>query len=86
MVMGFNKSPQILQRDMNSIFEDIRDKGVMVYMDDIVVYGRNTEAHNRLVKNVFSRLKMHKMRVNPKKLQLGQETVKLLGVLANRMN
>lgn len=83
MVMGFKNSPQILQRVMNGIFEGIKGVGVMVYMDDIVVYSIDIERHNRLLREVFNRLKENKMRLDPRKLQLGQKMVKLLGVTVN---
>ena len=40
MVMGYKNSPQILQRIMDNIFRDLRGKGVEIYIDDIVIYGK----------------------------------------------
>ena len=80
MVMGFMNSPQILQRVMNTIFGDLRGKGVEAYMDDIVVHGESKEEHDRLLNETLQRLQRNKMRVNPKKIQYCQKEVKLLGV------
>lgn len=40
MVMGFKNSPQVLQRIMNTIFDDLIGKGVEVYMDDVVIHAK----------------------------------------------
>ena len=80
MVMGFKNAPQIMQRTMNKVLGDVIGRGVEVYMDDIVIHGKTREEHNKLVREVLKRLEKHKMRVNPKKVQLSCESVKLLGV------
>lgn len=41
--------------------------------DDIVVYGKTIAEHTTIVRGVFKRLEDGEMRVNPKKLQIGQE-------------
>jgi hypothetical protein len=38
---------------MNDIFKDYLDKGVIVYIDDILIYGQNKEIHEELVKEVL---------------------------------
>lgn len=69
MVMGFKNSPQILQMVIDSIFEDLRNKGVKIYMDDIVVLGKTENEHDKLVLEVLKRLEENKMRVSIKKMQ-----------------
>lgn len=83
MVMGFKNSPQIMQRLMNRIFDDLRGNGVEIYMDDIIIHTKSINRHERLVKEVFRRLKENNLRVNKKKLQLCLKEVKLLGVSIN---
>ena len=65
---------------MNTIFGDLRGKGVKAYMDDIVVHGERKEEHDRLLNETLQRLQRNKMRVNPKKIQYCQKEVNLLGV------
>lgn len=86
MVMGYKNSPQIMQRVMNKIIGELRGKGVEVYMDDIIIHAKEREKHNWLVKEVMKRLEMNKMRVNPRKLQLGLKEVKILGVTIDGEN
>lgn len=49
--------------------------GVEVYMDDIVIHAKTRKEHNRISYEVIKR-----MRLNPKKVQLAEKSVKLLGV------
>jgi hypothetical protein len=67
MVMGFKNAPQILQRVMTKILHEFRNKGVEIYMDDIVVHAKTKDAHNKLVRGVFEKLRVNRMRVNTKK-------------------
>ncbi|KAJ3544279.1 hypothetical protein NM688_g5760 [Phlebia brevispora] len=41
---------------MNSIFQDLLDKGVMVYLDDILIYSNNISKHRKLVQEVLRQL------------------------------
>ena len=34
-----------MQRTMNKIFSNLRGKGVMIYLDDIVVYTKTRKKH-----------------------------------------
>ena len=38
---------------MNNIFFELLDKGVLVYLDDILVYSKTIEEHVRLLDQVF---------------------------------
>jgi Reverse transcriptase (RNA-dependent DNA polymerase) len=81
MVMGFKNSPQILQRTMNRILDDLRGRGVEVYLDDIIIHSRDHKNHDSLLEEILKRFKENKMRINPKKIQYKQGEVKLLGVV-----
>jgi hypothetical protein len=83
MVMGYKNSPQILQRIMDTIFRDIKGKGVEIYMDDIVIYAKTRKEHDRLCREVLKRLMENNIRLNKSKVQFRQEEVKLLGVTVN---
>lgn len=41
MAMGYRNSPMIMQRIMERIFGDMTRKCLMVYLDDIIVFGNN---------------------------------------------
>ncbi|EQB60915.1 krab-a domain-containing protein [Vairimorpha apis BRL 01] len=83
MVMGYKNSPQILQRTMNKIFEELQGNGVEVYMDDIVIHAKNKRKHDELIIEVLERIRKHKMKLNCAKIQFSKKEVKLLGVTLN---
>jgi hypothetical protein len=75
MVMGFKNSPQILQRIMDQIFRNLKGRGVAIYMDDIVIYGKTREEHDKLCREVLRRLESNNMKVNRSKIQYCREEV-----------
>lgn len=79
MPMGFKNSPLIFQRIMDNILKDLINKGVQVYLDDIVIYSKTREEHDKLLNEVFRRLRDNNLVVNEKKMQLEQEEVNFLG-------
>jgi hypothetical protein len=50
MYFGFSNAPSTFQGMMNHILEDlIRGGKVMVYLDDILIFGNDRKEHRRLV-------------------------------------
>ena len=41
---------------MNNVFLELLDNGVLVYMDDILVYSESIEEHKALLAKVFALL------------------------------
>ncbi|KAF9761176.1 Retrovirus-related Pol polyprotein from transposon opus [Nosema granulosis] len=68
---------------MNGLFEKYIGRGVEIYMDDIVIYGRTRKVHDDLLLETIKILERSKMRINLKKVQLCQREIKLLGVTLN---
>jgi hypothetical protein len=83
MVMGFKNSSQIMQRVMNKIFEDIKGKGIEVYIADIIIHSINEKRHDWLLREALNRLERNKMKINISKIQFKEEEAKLLGVSIN---
>ncbi|MEG2848585.1 MAG: reverse transcriptase family protein, partial [Bacilli bacterium] len=79
MVMGFKNSPQILQRTMNKVLDDLIGNGVGVYMDDLVVYAKTIEEHDEIMKNLLNKLKENNLKVNVDKIQFKRNEINLLG-------
>jgi len=38
---------------INDIFHDLRDEGVVVYLDDILIYNEDEKSHIKLVRRVM---------------------------------
>ena len=56
MPFGLMNAPSTFQRVMNSVFMDLLDSGVLIYMDDILIYSKTVAEHKVLLKQVFSLL------------------------------
>lgn len=56
MQFGLSTAPATFQRMMNTIFFDLLDKGVLVYLDDVLIYSKTVDEHIRLLDDVFSLL------------------------------
>ncbi len=64
---------------MNNVFFKLLDRGVLVYLDDILIYSRSQEEHVKLLKEVFALLKQHQLHVKETKCALFLEHVEFLG-------
>jgi len=64
---------------MNIIFASLLRKGVLVFMDDILVYSKTWEEHMNLLQQVFEILKQHQFFIKLSKCTFAQEEVEYLG-------
>ena len=56
MPFGFTNAPATFMRTMNNLFADLLDLGVVVFLDDILLYSSTLEEHVALLDKVFARL------------------------------
>jgi len=78
MPFGISSAPETFQFLTEQAFEGT---GGVVYFDDILVPGENTEEHDRILKSVMEKAKEENIRFNPSKLQYRKPEVKFLGQL-----
>jgi len=64
---------------MNTILREFLDHGVVVYLDDILIYSKTMEEHEALVKQVLARLERHDLAVSLKKSLFHVDTVEFFG-------
>ena len=81
---GLTNAPSTFQDMMNHILSDLLDVGVLAYMDDILIYAKNEEEHDRLVKKVLGRLQAHGLAVSPEKCVWKIQEVEFLGYVIGR--
>ena len=79
MPFGLTSAPSTFQRVMNNIFFDLLDRGVLVYLDDILVYSKTVAEHKQLLNQVFSLFSKYKLFLKEKKCSLFMEKVNFLG-------
>ncbi|HEY4964471.1 MAG TPA: reverse transcriptase family protein, partial [Candidatus Saccharimonadales bacterium] len=59
MPFGLCNATATFMKMMNDIFHDLLDNGIVVFIDDILIYSRTLEEHEQLLKEVFRRLRKH---------------------------
>lgn len=74
---GYSSAVAIFQRTMESLLANI--PGVVVFLDDIVVSGKDEESHNRSLEMVLTRLEEAGFRLNKGKCQFGVSEIIYLG-------
>jgi len=84
MPFGLTNAPSTFQDMMNHIFSDLLDVGVLAYMDDILIYAKTEEEHDRLVKEVLEKLQTHGLVVSPEKCVWKTQEVEFLGYVIGR--
>ncbi|CAM6084981.1 unnamed protein product [Calypogeia fissa] len=66
---------------MNTIFHDLLDQGVVVFIDDILVYSKTLEEHEQLLKEVFRRLRKAHLFAKPSKCEFAMDEIQFLGCI-----
>ena len=84
MPFGLTNAPSTFQDMMNHVLSDILDVGVLAYMDDILIYAKTEEEHDRLIKEVLTRLQQNGLAVAPEKCVWKTEEVEFLGYMIGR--
>lgn len=75
---GLTNAPDIFQEVMQTII--LSDcEGTVIYLDDVLVFGKTIEEHNRNLQNVLKKLANHNVVINHNKCCYGKEIVKFLG-------
>ena len=74
---GIASAPTIWQKAIASVLQGC--KGVVYYLDDILVTGKTREEHTQNLKNVMSRLQKFGLRLNEAKCKFFQTELEFLG-------
>ena len=69
---------------MTAIFHDRMHKEIKDYVDDIVVKSKTREDHLFILRKVFERCRLYKLRMNPLKCAFGVTAGKFLGFLVQQ--
>ena len=84
MPFGLMNAPASFQEMMDTIFADFADLGVIWYIDDILIYGGNSEAeHQRIIEKILAKCVEHGLAVNLSKSCFHRNEVTFLGHVIN---
>lgn len=81
MPFGLTNAPATFQAMMNTIFADLLDNGVVIYLDDILIYSKTRQEHVSLVQQILSRLRANGLFGNIEKTLWFKEEVEFLGYI-----
>ena len=79
---GIASAPAVFQRIMEQILQGI--PRVVVYLDDLLITGRNEAEHLDVLKQVLERLRQYGLRLKRSKCKLMQEKVEYLGYMIDK--
>ncbi|UYV77866.1 K02A2.6-like [Cordylochernes scorpioides] len=79
MPFGLCNAPATFERLMEAVLQGLATETCMVYLDDIIVLGKNFEEHLSNIEKVFKRLEAANLKLSPKKCKLFKKEVAYLG-------
>lgn len=81
MPFGLKNAPSTFQRMMNLAFKGLVGKNCFIYLDDIIIFGRTLEEHNKNLSIIFQRLRDTNLKVQPDKCEYLKPELEFLGHL-----
>ena len=81
MPFGHTNAPVVLQSLVNDVLRDVIGHFVFVYVDDIQIFFKDSEAHQQHVRQVLQRPLENKLFVKAEKCDLHASSVSLLGYI-----
>ena len=79
MPFGLTNAPAAFQRFVNTIFANMLDVSVVIYLDDILIYSGDMDSHQQHVREVLHHLRLHGLFAKPEKCEFHSDSVEYLG-------
>ena len=79
MPFGLTCAPSVFQRLMDFVLCGLSYLTCLVYLDDVIVFGRSFDKQMYRLDEVFTRLQKAKLKLKPSKCSLCQKSVEFLG-------
>jgi len=79
MPFGLTNAPAAFQRFVNTIFTDMLDVCIIVYLDNILIYSKDMESHQQHIQEVFHQLRLHGLFAKLEKCEFHLDSLKYLG-------
>jgi hypothetical protein len=81
MEYGLCNAPSTFQRFINEIFADLIDAGLVIYIDDLLIYSDDKDTHKKTVSEVLQRLHENGLYCKLSKCHFYEDTVEYLGYI-----
>jgi len=79
MPFGLTNAPAAFQQFVNTIFADMLDVCIVVYLDNILIYSEDMESHQQHVWEVLRHLWLHGLFAKLEKCEFHSDLVEYLG-------
>ncbi|TAQ83095.1 hypothetical protein B7494_g8581 [Chlorociboria aeruginascens] len=83
MPFGLTNAPATFQSYINHALKGLIDECCVVYLDDILIFSKNAEDHQRHIEAVMNKLCDHELYAQPDKCTFYQSEVEFLGFIVN---
>jgi hypothetical protein len=84
MPFGFTNAPIVFQHLMNNVFCEYLDDFMIYYINNIFIFSKNMEDHERHVFLVFKKLRKVRFYTKLGKCEFHQSKVHILGYITSR--
>ena len=81
MPQGSTNSPAVFERLMEQVFHNLNYKTLLIYLDDIIVYGKTFEVHLHNLREALQRLSDSQLKLSPEKCSFFTNRTTFLGHL-----
>jgi hypothetical protein len=79
MPFGLCNAPATFQRTMDKVLQRIKDKFVLVYLDDVIIFSKTFEEHIQHVEEVMKRIRDANLRLKAEKCYFAAKVLQFLG-------
>ena len=84
MPFGLMNAGETFRREIDIAFAEEREKFVVVYMDDIIVFSKSGRDHIKHPENVFLKCRRFGISLNPRKSKFSMKEGKILGDIISK--
>ncbi|KAK3563649.1 hypothetical protein QTP86_032833, partial [Hemibagrus guttatus] len=84
MPFGPTDAPAVFQALINEVFQDMLNRNIIGYIDDILIYSTSFDEHVRHVQAVLTRLQHHQLYVKLEKCKFHCASIKFLGYVISQ--
>jgi hypothetical protein len=81
---GYSNAPSVFMACMNKMFAPLLYKGVLVYLDDILIYAKDQKEHDILLEQVLKILKDNQFYARLAKCDFEKDSLKYLGHIISK--